>query len=138
MNNLGLQITIWYQKLIGEIMTTVNGKLVDLNWIKLDEDSLKSIEQIEIPEDTVIVHLQQSIVLLESRINQVETENNSLKIICQHLKEMERKASKKLMIVSLIGAVGLTSLGTWIGVSNQASVTANNANHSLEVHEAYK
>lgn len=107
-------------------MTTINGKLVDLNLLNLDEDSLKKIEQIEISEETELENIRQWISVLENRLHQLENQSNYLEKICQKLERLEKQTSQKIMAITIIGAMGLTSLGIWAGLSYRASVSAKN------------
>ena len=139
-NNLGCQLSTLYHTVQGEIMTTINGKLVDLNLIKPDEDELKTIYQPtrEEEKETEIKLLQQSVNVLESRLHHVETHASYLEKMCNKLEKLEKQSSQKIMAISMIGTVGLTTLGIWGGLIYKSSLGTQNVVNYTEIEENYK
>lgn len=116
-------------------MTLINGKLVELNWRKPQAEQLTNLAQPEISEDTEIETLNHSVILLENRINQVENQTHKLEKMCQKLEKLEKRSSQKLLALTLVGTVGLTTLGIWSGLSDQGTSSAENLNNYPETNQ---
>ena len=116
-------------------MTTINGKLVDLNLFDSDnfEEHLKTVYQPEETEDSQLKCLQLSVSSLDERVDELET--NTLPQFQQQLEAMEKRISRRLLAITVVGAIGFTGLGLWIGLSNNSSVAVRNSSNYPQLSE---
>jgi hypothetical protein len=135
-HNLVKQLSSWYQQFKGGIMTTINGKLVDLMFDSDNfEGHLKIVDQPEEAQDSQLQYLQLSVSSLVGRVN--ELESNTLQQLQQKLEAVEKRISQRILAITVVGAIGFTGLGLWIGLSNNSSVAVRNSSNYPQLSEEH-
>ncbi|MDJ0597488.1 MAG: hypothetical protein QNJ37_01380 [Crocosphaera sp.] len=119
-------------------MTTINGKLVDLNLVKPEEEEFKTVYQPSEYEETEVEILQQSVNILANRIHEVESHASYLEKVCKKLEKEEKQNARKIMIITLVGTISLGTLGVWGGLSYQESLANKNTVNYTEIEEYQK
>ncbi|PSB02104.1 hypothetical protein [Merismopedia glauca] len=132
MNNLAVNLSNWSDFMKGEIMNVVNGKLVQVNTNSLDEE-LKSIYQPEESQIEKIESLQISFENLSTRVDSLEI--NRLQRLQAKLELIEKRTAKQLITMAILGSLGLSGLGIWMGTQKNALTPVSNATSLSELTE---
>ena len=144
-NDLEIRLFTWYNNIKGAIMKTINGKLVagelsnEDNFELRNENDLEyaiqSISQSESLQNQKIEDLGFIVNTLDSRINQLEKNYNQLHELDQKLAVISQQIARKILAITVIGAIGMTSLGIWIGLSNKTSMAARTSSNYTATNE---
>jgi hypothetical protein len=144
-NNLEIRLFTWYNNIKGAIMKTINGKLVagelsnEDNFELSNENDLEyaisPISQSESLQNQKIEDLGFIVNSLDSRINQLERNYNRLHELDEKLTVLSQQIARKILAITVIGAIGMTSLGIWIGLSNKTSMAARTSSNYTATNE---
>jgi hypothetical protein len=142
---LEIRLFTWYNNIKGAIMKTINGKLVagelsnEDNFELSNENDLEyaisPISQSESLQNQKIEDLGFIVNSLDSRINQLERNYNRLHELDEKLTVLSQQIARKILAITVIGAIGMTSLGIWIGLSNKTSMAARTSSNYTATNE---
>lgn len=113
-------------------MNLINGKLVQVNTNSL-EDELKYISQPEESQNEKIESLEISFDNLVTRVDYLEA--NRLQRLQAKIELIEKRTAKQLITMTIIGSLGLSGLGIWMGTQKNAVVSVS---HSTSLSELSK
>lgn len=112
-------------------MKTVNGKLVTCDLSNEDDLLLTHDNDFEYVVESMaqsknfptqkLEDLEFIVNALDSRINQVE----------KNLDSLSQQISRKILTLTFIGVMGLTSLGVWMGLGNINSTTTRTSGNTV-------